>query len=682
MDGFEMKKVYRSAEFWKSALLTMADNSFYELIRGVFGKIKTPFNKTQLVNDLEIFLLREDIQKTIAGYIDENDAKIIAAVSLFGECAPGELESFFSGEISYARLQDIIVNLEERFILYRFNLKDQSHSHNLIALNPVLSLALEPYISDISVLLPVVPEALQDINNSRKMILNDLFLAGLLSFVSQEESFFRDENLMRKKTKERGLALFPDFDLGKILGAMQLLGLFYREQDKLIPDIKRFENFGQLNARERMEYCAAALLLYGENEIKENILAPLYRAKIRNTADYIHNLLDSLDVHLQYPVKTFKKLAQIYIRDTGINIDIDDLINVLEITGLLVQSSPDLTQPGPAVKKITETQNTDLCISIDSASSILVYPQISYNDAISLALILCIKETGSVVRFELNMDCAVRAFDRGVNADEILELLARLSCGKLDETLVWTLRDWEKRYNEVSLKKGVILNLCEEKRYLTETRALSALIRETIAPGIFLLDEDSIDEAASVLHSAGIEIIARAKKNRKTDHSMYNYFQKPASFDEKKIKVRDSVTSKTGYNAAGQIERFYTILDSMNPDTAEKAQLSARIERRLILCEDQLKDADIRYEKLEARFLDYTGKQNIAKQAIAQKTPVELVCISGKNEERIFGIPRALKKKENELILEIETAGNEDTVHIPLGKISFLRRIKKSIFEA
>ncbi|MDR2730918.1 MAG: hypothetical protein LBB81_08475 [Treponema sp.] len=676
-----MKKVYRSVEFWKSALLTMADNSFYELIRGVFGKIKTPFNKTRLVNDLETFLLREDIQKTIAGYIDENDAKIIAAVSLFGECAPGELESFFSGELSYARLQDIIVNLEERFILYRFNLKDLSHNYNLIALNPVLSRALEQYVSNIPVLLPVVPAAGQNVKSNRKMIFDDLFLAGLLSFVSQEDSFFRDENLIRKKTKERGLALFPDFDLGEITGALRLLGLFYRDQDKLIPDIKLFENFGLLNRRERTEYCAAALLLYRENEIKENILAPLYRAKIRNTADYIHNLLDSIDIHLQYPVKTLNKLARIYLRDTGINVNIDGLIDVLEITGLLTAASPDLTQSGPALEKITENRNTDPCIGIDSNSSVLVYPQVPYTDAVSLALILCIKETGSVVRFELNRDCAIRAFDRGVKADEILEMLARLSCGKLDETLVWTLNDWEKRYNEVSLKKGVILNLCEDKRYLVKTRSLSALIRETIAPGVYLLDEDSIDEASSVLHSAGVEIIARGKKSQKNDHGSHHYYQRPASFDEKKIKVKDGVTSEAGYNTAAQIEHFYTILERMNPDTAEKTQLSARIERRLILCEDQLKDADIRYEKLEARFLDYAGKQNIARQAITQKTPVELVCISGKNEERIFGIPKALKKKDNELILEIETGEKEDTVHIPLGKISLLRRIKKSIFE-
>jgi hypothetical protein len=59
---------------------------------------------------------------------------------------------------------------------------------------------------------------------------------------------------------------------------------------------------------------------------------------------------------------------------------------------------------------------------------------------------------------------------------------------------------------------------------------------------------------------------------------------------------------------------------------------------------------------------------------------LEIVCIS-KNEERIFGIPKALKKKDNDMILEIAPSDSGSEIHIPLGKISLLRRIKKSIFE-
>jgi hypothetical protein len=117
---------------------------------------------------------------------------------------------------------------------------------------------------------------------------------------------------------------------------------------------------------------------------------------------------------------------------------------------------------------------------------------------------------------------------------------------------------------------------------------------------------------------------------------------------------------------------------------AEMDELAARIDRRLVLCESQLRDASVRYEKLEARGLDYVGKAMIAKQAIASQSPVELIR-PGKKGERIFGIPRALEKEGGESVLVISPQNGGETggefLRIPLGKISLLRRIKKSIFE-
>jgi hypothetical protein len=73
---------------------------------------------------------------------------------------------------------------------------------------------------------------------------------------------------------------------------------------------------------------------------------------------------------------------------------------------------------------------------------------------------------------------------------------------------------------------------------------------------------------------------------------------------------------------------------------------------------------------------------------------------SGGSANRIFGIPVALEKQKQESILVLEPSsrtedppssggqgesagGNtgDNLIYIPLGKISLLRRIKKSIFE-
>jgi len=168
----------------------------------------------------------------------------------------------------------------------------------------------------------------------------------------------------------------------------------------------------------------------------------------------------------------------------------------------------------------------------------------------------------------------------------------------------------------------------------------------------------------------------------KTTAAASGYFSSPSSYSlSENIPAVDAKTvPKTGGRAAVLTAGFHAILEKMPLGEAERAELSARINRRLVLCETQLKEANIRYEKLEARHLDYTGKQNIAKQAIAQQSPVEIVWPAGSGES-IFGIPRALEKEEGDLILTVVLSDREDVMRIPLAKISLLRRIKKSIFE-
>ena len=705
------KTVFRPVEFWKSAVMTMPDNSFFELIRSVFGKIKTPFNKQQLINELEAFLLRDDIRRAAASYIDRNDGKVIAAIALFGEPVPGDLESFFSGELSYAELQDIIVNLEERFILYRFR-EENPHSKTSVsrlALNPVLEQTLLPFTEDAS---PLFPTA--DVSPSPQAApqagLNDLILAGLLSFVLQGEPFFRGEGVIRKKIIEAGKTHFPGIDLGLTLGGLQALGLFYVDEDRLVPDTKRFNGFGSLSARERMEYCAASLMVFSEKESPDNILPPLLRGRIREIANFIHCLLDSLTAELLYPTKTLQRLTEVIRADMGggvmDNTQVEDCINnYLEKAGLLVSASPQIKQLGPNAKRRADTERKAPLIAVDSGFSVLVYPEIDFADAISLASFLNIKEAGPVVRFEMERDSVVRAFDRNIGADEIIELLKRLSGGRVNDNLIWTLKDWEKRHSEVSLKKGVVLSLSQEKRYLTETRALRALITETLAPGLYLLPESAMNEAASALHSAGIDIVARREREAKTSASSYNHFPSLSSpkflpqtrtlgmhankKEEAAAKARSKAADADTYSEASGILKanFHAILEKTPMGKTEKAELSARINRRLVLCEAQLKEADVRYEKLEARHMDYAGKQNIARQAVAQQSPLEIVWPGrGKNGQRIFGVPRALEKEGGELFMIIASGlpaadGQEEILRIPLGKISLLRRIKKSIFE-
>ena len=673
--------IFRSTAFWKSAVMLMPDNSFFELLRSVFGKIKTPFNKQKLLNDLEGFLLREDIQKTIASYIDQTDAKIIAAAAVFEEPVFEQLENFFSGEFSSAQLQDIIVNLEERFILYRFteekkNLRQAYYPagsigmqvKNRLTLNPILKPVLQPIIEDTSALF--TPPLTEKPDSSRapkakQTIINDFTLAALYSFILKHESFYKSETAIHKRIIDEGKTLFPGINLTSVLGALQILGLFYTEKNSLFPDKKYINDFCMLSARERCEYNAAALYVYKKTPPSAEFLPPLFKRKICDIVNLIHGFMNFLQTDSFYDEITLKRILEVLKAQFFINIDSEDLLDVMEKTGLITDGR---------VSQIKTSEDKPV-IAIDSSFTILVYPEIKLIDAVKLASFLNLSEVNTVICYKLDKDSAVRAFNNGTSADEIIELLNRLVCKKIDDILIWNLKDWEKRHSEVSLKKGVILQLTKEHLYLTETASLSQLIKETLAPGVYLLNENTENEAAEALQKAGIDIIAQNKEKKENTVSINNHFP---SLSSRKVEIFSAAPNETvkKNDYADLMADFHSQLEKMQLNEAERTELKARIDRRLVLSVSQLKDAHIRFEKLEARLMDYAGKQNIAKQAVSLQSPLEIVWTNKGNEIKVFGVPKALEKEGNSLTLVV------DDNRIPLAKISLLRRIKKSIFES
>jgi hypothetical protein len=694
------KSVFRSVEFWKASIMPLPDHAFFELLRTVFGKIKTPFNKQNLVGDLEKFLTNNDIQRNIAAYIDKNDARILAAIAALNEPTATELDAFFEGELDHTELYDMVINLEERFILFRFPDENQSR----LALNPVLEPVLAQYTDDISSLLPSFHNKTPNKTGKHNLLsFDDRILAALLSFVSQNETFFIKEGKIRQKVLNMAKALFPALRLESVTGGLQVLGLFFPSGDTLLPDFTRFAAFGKLDRLERMEYCAAGILCYYDSPASE--LSPwLFRAKLRSYASFIHNFYASLDPEQQYPLVTLRRLVFILGRKNEINCDM--LIKAMEQTRLLIYDSNKRWQRSPITSENAMTKETPAfagaaVIAMDSPFTLLMYPEIAYNDAIELASVSSVIETGLNIRFEINKDAAVSAFNRGISARAAIELLQRLSENRIDETTTFTLLDWEKRHKEIGLYKGLVLKLSPERSYLAETKPLSRYIITKLAPGIYLIPENMEEKVYTALKKAGVTIFAKpdsgashADESSTLSVESRIYFQRLSAGSpniekirqlkpEKKENRTNSSTSDPSASvpaASALIEGFHSIIKNMRLGAEQRDELTARVNRRLVLCESQLKDAIVRYEKLEARGLDYAGKTMIAKQAIARQSPVEASWPGRQKQESVIGIPKALEKKEDENVLVMELADG-DTVHLPLGKIGLLRRIKKSIFE-
>ena len=720
---------FRPIEFWKASIMTLPDNAFFELIRTVFGKVKTPFNKQILTGDLEKFLLRNDIQQKVASYVDRNDARIIAAIALLNEPGSGDLEAFFADELNFAELNDLLVNLEERFILYRFQGEGRNQNMKHIALNPVFKSILSPYIADNFLLFPSVhidktfsgdrngvvddknpfSKNTNSLNVRTPFSYDDRVPAVLLSFVSMNELFFKASSGggIRQKVANSAKTMFPNLALETLIGALQILGLLSAKEEKLLPDYRRFSAFGRLSRQERAEYYTAGMFCHweaartkgdgGSDNAHDNAVSPwLMRSKVRFHASFIHRFCRILDPDRLYSFSSLRKIAYILERDNN-EISMDRLIEAMGETGLLV------SMPGRYWRKrsFAETQagdpppgeadpTTGAVIAMDTPFSLVVYPEIEYHDLIRVSAFCHVTEAGLNIRFELNRDSAVSAFNLGIGAKSIIELLQRLSRNRIDDNLIFALQDWEKSHQEVTLRQGLILTLAPDRRYLAETRPLSMFIRETLAPGIYMLPTSLEDRAVRALQKAGVSIIARhgeeSDENRFGDGFSSNFYPSlHASSLNSGMFSQDSSQSAgddTGEEARALVGNFHSILAKMRMDKEKHDELTARIDRRLILCESQLKDAVLRYEKLEARGLDYNGKTLIAKQAISMQSLLEVTWPVKQKQERVLGIPKSMEKTGTDTVLVIRPMGGKDeTIRIPLGKISLLRRIKRSIFE-
>ncbi|MDR1972981.1 MAG: hypothetical protein LBQ46_13795 [Treponema sp.] len=705
-----MEGIFRSQDDWKSAMMTLPDDVFFDLLRSVFGHIKTPFNKQNLLADLEAFLSRDEVRENMAAYIDDEDAQVIAAVAMLHNPPAGELERFFAG--TGPELSVLLPNLEERFILYRF----RDGPALRLGLNPLLEPLLGPIAADPRRVLPSTPlsgEKAGPGGLGDSVPFDDRTLGALFSLVLGEGNIFRIGSRPRKKTMDAAKRIFPAMDLEAASRCLLCLGLCRMDGgESPVPDDHALRGFGALEPRHRQIYWAAGLAVAAETS-PELLQAPqLLRGRVRSLARLIDRLLGLLEPGRLYPGKTLGRLLHILERDEEgpgdpAAMDAPMLWAALVQAGLLRQgpqgccladapatdapaagdpSAADPSAADPSADPPAAAEKGRALLAMDTPFSCVVYPGVSFTDALALASFSTVRETGAVFRFELTRESCLRGFERGAGAADMEALLVRLSGKPMEDSLLWTLRDWERRSTEVSLIEGAILCLAPERRYLAETEDLAALIRRELAPGLYLLSSGL--GAAEALRKAGVDIFTHLAGPPAASPLEDSGPPRPWGFpplgkvpppawDRGAPGGSDSPPEK----AEDLKVRFRSALGDRTLSAAERSELAARIERRLVLAESQLIAGSVRAEKLEARGLDYVGKASIAKQAINSRSLVEALWSSAEDgaEQRILAIPQALEKSGEETVLVIGDAPH--TLRIPLGKISLLRRIKKSIFE-
>jgi hypothetical protein len=703
MDSFDT--VFRSVDQWKAALITLPDTHFFDLMRSIFGNIQSPFNKQRLLDELEAFLLNHDIQNTIAAYIDEADHKIIAAIAALNGPRHQDLLEFFSGEYSHAALDSLVINLEERLIVYVVS----DDGSKRLSLNPLLKTVLSPFTAGGGVLFPYVKDVKAGWRT--EPVFDDLFLAVFLTFILPEKRILKGDGTVRKNLLQKINTIFEADGSEIFVKALYRAGLLPEGQSNRYG--QRLLDFARLTEEERFAYCAAGVYMDISGEDTE-ILIPR-KNFMRRTAAAAAALFDSLDQDKGYTFSTLKRIAEAGAAADGVNNPSESavLVKALEKAGLLLKQNELYRKRIIAASGNDDSRRKNIpLIAFNSFFSFVLLPEITFSDVMEIAPFCEVVSVKASTHFKITRDSAVRGFNRGISGKTMFEILKKLSFERVDDGMEATLNDWEKRHSEIILMDGISIVLSEGRRYMTRTEALAPHIILNPMPGVYLLDFKESEEAAAALKEAGADMISRPCVETGEEES---FSAKPTPFFISLTRQAraacfggDAAERKTARlfipeytsprpSAAEHKKRFYALLNELCLSRTEREELAARIERRLIVSPRQLKGAFIRYERREAKGLDYAGKLSLVKQALVSNETLEIIVQDSDGSEKyVTGIPSALEKSEGETILNIKPPYNgappdgapsggglindSGEVKISMGKIRVIRRIKRSIF--
>lgn len=708
---------------WREALVRLADQHFFDLMRLYLGAVKTPFNKQKLVEELSALLRRPETRDRMIGLLDRLDLLVLSAIRELSVPTQGRIIELFRGEYPFAELYERILNLEERLIIYR----REGEGERVYAVNPYIEEGVAP-MTGRQVLVP--PErAVGDL--AHPPAVDSLTLAGIFSFFLTNTDAVKNDGSFRKKTRDAFVSAFPVCAasgncLDSLLEALQNIGLVTRRDGLLVPDHSRWKAFAALSAGERRAYLAAASM--GR--------AP--RDRMRFRALGVLELASSLEVGAVYRPETVARLAGLIAeRDLsrGVARPGSRLAAILRSVPATEPeartaspSEGDHRLPAEEASRVDmsaaalafgflseadgafaanpaamEDETAPLSFVVSPSFTVTFMPGSSLADLLALARFLEVESVQTAGQFLITRKSVRAAFDQGMTAADLISALESGSAHDLPGNVRFSVEDWYRSWSSVSLYRGFVLRVDESRRVAFEnSAAIASILGKRLAPGVWLLDADSEEEIAAAFSEAGIEAApslglpisahgappfqpldapARGVSERATVAALKTAVQADAVFPAFSTSSAISGDEEARMAAiARHREALVSALDEMGLDDDAHEALLSRIDRRVVLFPAQLDPASVKTDKVEARGMDFLGKVRIVEYAIASGSLVEISLDEPEGPRLVLGRPLMTEKRNGDVLAKLALEGDGTLETVSVGRALFVRRIRGSIF--
>ncbi|WP_294431643.1 helicase-associated domain-containing protein [uncultured Treponema sp.] len=683
---------------WRESIAVLPDNHFFEIIRMYLGEIKTPFNKQKLIEELGAFIRREETRKTLVSLLSETDLRIISAVKYISNASQEKLFSFFSGTYTFAELYERLLNLEERLILYRKS--DRNTGKTVILLNPHLEDDLEPYTKQ-SVLLEK-SEYAEVCYESPSSISAEL-IAAYISFIHKNRDLCKADGTFKKRTLSEIERLFPNktevlFNLTK---AFINLSLIREVSEGYEVDKSKFLSFARLDPKLQCAYlCVGSQGRFSRNGLVRQSRLLLDVATSIPREGFSRNVIlrlayiiseDQNDVPGLSSLGSTSRFSAILNRakeadtaiveqDSNLSSILDRLIDCAALFGILAKRGTDVNgeaiyAAGSIFDEHERFTDEPKVLSVDAAFNVTLMPGLSLENLIPLMDFMELRQFDTAAVFEINRKSVMRGFDSGLSANRIFSLLKKYSPYEIPQNLEISIDDWSRSYSSATIYKGYVLQVSLENATMTENNpAIAPFISQKLAQGIYLLSVESDEQAAAIIARSGLDFIGKIKSPGRSFESIgFPDFMVPQKNDRFDSDEQAKPTSDE--ERAAHFEAMRAELEKLNLPLEKKEGLLQRIQHKIILSPVQLRADSVKYERIEAGGMDFSGKLHIVEGSISSNSMVELQF----DDRVIVGIPISITKTGSDASVLMEVMPERVEKLLSIGQAKFVKRIRGSV---
>ncbi len=663
-------------EQWKKIIVSLPDEEFFSIMRNYLGELKTPFNKHILTDRLLSFLTKEETVERIISLIGEKDAYFLTLIYFLDEPDIKTLYNFLRNEKSFLEVQHIILNLEERLLIFK------EPETERIRLSPIFRDTLKEKVLDTRLIFPF-----ETVNEAGAPVpwMNEALLTALVSFINFNPDIFKLDGELKKRPKENIAAVFPDLlslkggrtKLEITVKALSALNILKNERGRILISYEHISDFINLPAKERYGLILAASAMDGENPGINDII---------RTSDIITSFLDTLPENKGFCIPTLTFLLETAARTDGIDSELaGNIIRTLSETGFLYRYKEDRYVFNPHVKELmypSDREEPDLIIQ--SSFSITAKPWINLRSGLPLALSSLITKYDLFSHYEINKRSFLGIRRIKMNYKDLVSYLEKASKGPVPQNISASLEHWAQEYDTIQLYEGTILVVSESRQVIIDhIESLKPYIKLHPAPNVYILSPEEEGEWSRILLETGIPVLPEVK-SFSAQQERISHFE---AADEKKKHSRPRINfidrkKDSKGRTPDFIPELHSALEKKKLSDSELEEMNARIGRKLILFPDQIQSGVYRKEITEVGGLDYTGKLRLIHRAMERGTDILEIKsnIFPEDNNRILIKPVRINNENDKHILHASTLPEEEELAIPVGKISHIKLLKSSLY--